>query len=202
MSEKDIIDWNTKHPKDKVYTDRDPVDVGMTIRKLSQKKGFVKAAHELYKYEDSLLDMLIEAGELTKKQKAAMKAKYPHYVPFERITDETSSGGGTSKSYVNKSNHIMHMKGSSRNIVDPLVSILDRTYKIVESVEHNKVGQAFVKLSKLKGMGDICEEVKGTPKSTDSTFYVWENGQKKTYATTPELLAALKMSNNARPGTW
>lgn len=202
LREKDIIDWNTKHPKDKVYTDRDPVDVGMTIRKLSQKKGFVKAAHELYKYEDSLLDMLIEAGELTKKQKAAMKAKYPHYVPFERITDETSSGGGTSKSYVNKSNHIMHMKGSSRNIVDPLVSILDRTYKIVESVEHNKVGQAFVKLSKLKGMGDICEEVKGTPKSTDSTFYVWENGQKKTYATTPELLAALKMTNNERPGTW
>lgn len=202
LREKDIIDWNTKHPKDKVYTDRDPVDVGMTIRKLSQKKGFVKAAHELYKYEDSLLDMLIEAGELTKKQKAAMKAKYPHYVPFERITDETSSGGGTSKSYVNKSNHIMHMKGSSRNIVDPLVSILDRTYKIVESVEHNRVGQAFVKLSKLKGMGDICEEVKGTPKSTDSTFYVWEGGKKKTYATSPELLAALKMTNNERPGTW
>lgn len=202
LREKDIIDWNSKHPKDRVYTDRDPVDVGMTIRELSQKKGFVKAAHELYKYEDSLLDMLIEAGELTKKQKEAMKAKYPHYVPFERITDETSSGGGTSKSYVNKSNHIMHMKGSSRDIVDPLVSILDRTYKIVESVEHNKVGQAFVKLSKLKGMGDICEEVKGTPKSTDSTFYVWENGQKKTYATTPELLAALKMTNNERPGTW
>lgn len=202
LREKDIIDWNAKHPKDRVYTDSDPVDVGMTIRELSQKKGFVKAAHELYKYEDSLLDMLIEAGELTKKQKAAMKAKYPHYVPFERITDETSSGGGASKSYVNKSNHIMRMKGSSRDIVDPIVSILDRTFKIVESVEHNKVGQAFVKLSKLKGMGDICEEVKGTPKSTDSTFYVWESGQKKTYATTPELLAALKMTNNERPGTW
>lgn len=195
LREKDIIDWNSKHPKDRVYTDRDPVDVGMTIRELSQKKGFVKAAHELYKYEDSLLDMLIEAGELTKKQKAAMKAKYPHYVPFERITDEAPSGGGASKSYVNKSNYIMRMKGSSRDIVDPIVSILDRTFKIVESVEHNKVGQAFVKLSKLKGMGDICEEVKGTPKSTDSTFYVWENGQKKTYATTPELLAALKMTN-------
>lgn len=202
LREKDIIDWNSKHPKDRVYTDRDPVDVGMTIRELSQKKGFVKAAHELYKYEDSLLDMLIEAGELTKKQKAAMKAKYPHYVPFERITDETTSGGGASKSYVNKSNYIMRMKGSSRDIVDPIVSIIDRTFKIVESVEHNKVGQAFVKLSKMKGMGDICEEVKGTPKSTDSTFYVWENGQKKTYATTPELLAALKMTNNERPGTW
>lgn len=202
LREKDIIDWNSKHPKDRVYTDSDPVDVGMTIRELSQKKGFVKAAHELYKYEDSLLDMLIEAGELTKKQKAAMKAKYPHYVPFERITDEAPSGGGASKSYVNKSNYIMRMKGSSRDIVDPIVSILDRTFKIVESVEHNKVGQAFVKLSKLKGMGDICEEVKGTPKSTDSTFYVWESGQKKTYATTPELLAALKMTNNERPGTW
>ena len=202
LREKDIIDWNSKHPKDRVYTDRDPVDVGMTIRDLSQKKGFVKAAHELYKYEDSLLDMLIEAGELTKKQKAAMKAKYPHYVPFERITDETTSGGGASKSYVNKSNYIMRMKGSSRDIVDPIVSIIDRTFKIVESVEHNKVGQAFVKLSKMKGMGDICEEVKGTSKSTDSTFYVWENGQKKTYATTPELLAALKMTNNERPGTW
>nr|DAL23466.1 MAG TPA_asm: Type I restriction enzyme Methylase [Caudoviricetes sp.] len=195
LREKDIIDWNSKHPKDRVYTDSDPVDVGMTIRELSQKKGFVKAAHELYKYEDSLLDMLIEAGELTKKQKAAMKAKYPHYVPFERITDEAPSGGGASKSYVNKSNYIMRMKGSSRDIADPIVSILDRTFKIVESVEHNKVGQAFVKLSKLKGMGDICEEVKGTPKSTDSTFYVWENGQKKTYATTPELLKALKMTN-------
>ena len=103
---------------------------------------------------------------------------------------------------MNVGNTIQKFKGSSRDIVDPLESVISNTFRVVSAIERNKVGQSFVNLSRMKGMGDLCEKVSGTPKATDSTFYVWEGGKKKTYATSPELLDALKMTNQEGMSTF
>lgn len=207
LREKDIYDFNSKLQKGEegaaLKATMDPIDAGMTIRELAKKHPeFVKAAKELYRYEQNLINLLVNAGMLSAKAAADMRKRWPHYVPFQRIVDGIDAPSVGGKKFVNVGNTIQKFKGSSRDIVDPLESIISNTFRVVSAIERNKVGQSFVKLSRMKGMGDLCEEVKGTPKSTDSTFYVWENGQKKTYATTPELLAALKMTNNERPGTW
>ena len=57
--------------------------------------------------------------------------------------------------------------------------------------ERNKVGQKFAEWSKVPGAGKLCEEVVGTAKQKDSTVSVWFNGEKHTYATTPEIYRAL-----------
>lgn len=207
LREKDIYDFNSKLQKGEegaaLKATMDPIDAGMTIRELAKKHPeFVKAAKELYRYEQHLINLLVNAGMLSAKAAADMRKRWPHYVPFQRIVDGIDAPSVGGKKFVNVGNTIQKFKGSSRDIVDPLESVIANTFRVVSAIERNKVGQSFVKLSRMKGMGDLCEEVKGTPRATDSTFYVWEGGKKRTYATSPELLAALKMTNNERPGTW
>lgn len=200
LREKDIYDFNSKLQKGEegaaLKATMDPIDAGMTIRELAKKHPeFVEAAKDLYRFQQHLIDELVNAGMLSAKAAADMRKRWPHYVPFQRIVDGIDAPSVGGKKFVNVGNTIQKFKGSSRDIVDPLESVISNTFRVVSAIERNKVGQSFVKLSRMKGMGDLCEEVKGTPKATDSTFYVWEDGKKKTYATSPELLKALKMTN-------
>lgn len=200
LREKDIYDFNSKLKKGEegsaLKATMDPIDAGMTIRELAKKHPeFVEAAKELYRYQQHLINELVNAGMLSAKAAADMRKRWPHYVPFQRIVDGIDAPSVGGKKFVNVGNTIQRFKGSSRDIVDPLESVISNTFRVVSAIERNKVGQSFVKLSQMKGMGDLCEEVSGTPKATDSTFYVWEGGKKKTYATSPELLDALKMTN-------
>lgn len=200
LREKDIYDFNSKLQKGEegaaLKATMDPIDAGMTIRELAKKHTeFVEAAKDLYRFQQHLIDELVNAGMLSAKAAADMRKRWPHYVPFQRIVDGIDAPSVGGKKFVNVGNTIQKFKGSSRDIVDPLESVISNTFRVVSAIERNKVGQSFVKLSRMKGMGDLCEEVSGTPKATDSTFYVWEGGKKKTYATSPELLSALKMTN-------
>uniref|UniRef100_UPI00402896CD phage tail tip lysozyme n=1 Tax=Dialister hominis TaxID=2582419 RepID=UPI00402896CD len=200
LREKDIYDFNSKLQKGEegaaLKATMDPIDAGMTIRELAKKHPeFVEAAKELYRFQQHLIDELVNAGMLSAKAAADMRKRWPHYIPFQRIVDGIDAPSVGGKKFVNVGNTIQKFKGSSRDIVDPLESVISNTFRVVSAIERNKVGQSFVKLSRMKGMGDLCEEVSGTPKATDSTFYVWEGGKKKTYATSPELLSALKMTN-------
>lgn len=200
LREKDIYDFNSKLQKGEegaaLKATMDPIDAGMTIRELAKKHPeFVEAAKDLYRFQQHLINELVNAGMLSAKAAADMRKRWPHYVPFQRIVDGIDAPSVGGKKFVNVGNTIQKFKGSSRDIVDPLESVISNTFRVVSAIERNKVGQSFVKLSRIKGMGDLCEEVKGTPRATDSTFYVWEGGKKKTYATSPELLSALKMTN-------
>lgn len=200
LREKDIYDFNSKLQKGEegaaLKATMDPIDAGMTIRELAKKHPeFVEAAKELYRFQQHLINELVNSGMLSAKAAADMRKRWPHYVPFQRIVDGIDAPSVGGKKFVNVGNTIQKFKGSSRDIVDPLESVISNTFRVVSAIERNKAGQSFVKLSRMKGMGDLCEEVKGTPRATDSTFYVWEGGKKRTYATSPELLEALKMTN-------
>lgn len=200
LREEDIYEFNSKLQKGEegaaLKATMDHIDAGMTILELAKKHPeFVEAAKDLYRFQQHLIVELVNAGMLSAKAAADMWKRWPHYVPFQRIVDGIDAPSVGGKKFVNVGNTIQKFKGSSRDIVDPLESVIYNTFRVMSAIERNKVGQSFVKLSRMKGMGDLCEKVSGTPKAMDSTFYVWEGGKKKTYATAPELLSALKMTN-------
>lgn len=200
LREEDIYEFNSKLQKGEegaaLKATMDHIDAGMTILELAKKHPeFVEAAKDLYRFQQHLIVELVNAGMLSAKAAADMWKRWPHYVPFQRIVDGIDAPSVGGKKFVNVGNTIQKFKGSSRDIVDPLESVISNTFRVMSAIERNKVGQSFVKLSRMKGMGDLCEKVSGTPKAMDSTFYVWEGGKKKTYATAPELLSALKMTN-------
>ncbi|MCK4818042.1 hypothetical protein KA005_19890, partial [bacterium] len=56
-------------------------------------------------------------------------------------------------------NPIKRLKGSSRDIHDPIESIMYNTYAMINIAERNRVGEALVKISKIEGMGDYIEQL-------------------------------------------
>lgn len=176
-----------------IKTASEKEDIIATISKYSRNKKFVKAQMELQRYQNHMLDLLVENGLKTRESVEFMKKKYPHYVPFIRdIADVDLGGFGGGKSFVNVSDPVKKMKGSTRDVVNPLESIIKNTYAFTNAIERNKVGAKFANLAERKGIGNIIEHVEGTPKSIDNTFSVWRNGKKETYATTKEIAKALK----------
>lgn len=200
LRELDMNRWNKSLPEGETklitrYTEAECLE---TIKHYEKSSVFKKAAAEIHKYTDYLLsEEAVNAGMLSKKAAAAMKNKYPHYVPFFREFYEAADtpGKGTGKGFVNVGGVTKKMKGSTLDVIDPIESIARSTYAIINAVERNKVGQSIVRLSKIDGMGALVEKVDGAAKVTDHSFSVWENGKKVVYNTTPELYQAFKMLN-------
>lgn len=165
------------------------------LGKHAGNERFQKAAVAIYKYQDYMLQMLVKEGMLTAKAYHTMRKMYPHYIPFFRDMSDAGmqsflSGG---KGFVDVSSPVKRFKGSTRDIIDPLESIVKNTFQFYNAVERNHVGRTFAKLADKNGVGQIVERVNGNKAATDNTFNVWENGEKVTYETTPELIQTMRM---------
>lgn len=181
--------------KNKQKATFDYTEDAAVLGKHAGNERFQKAAAEIYKYQDYMLQMLVKEGMLTAKAYHTMRKMYPHYIPFFRDMSDAGmqsflSGG---KGFVDVSSPVKRFKGSTRDIIDPLESIVKNTFQFYNAVERNHVGRTFAKLADKNGVGQIVERVNGNKAKTDNTFNVWENGEKVTYETTPELIQTMRM---------
>lgn len=181
--------------KNKQKATFDYAEDAAVLGKHAGNERFQKAAVAIYKYQDYMLQMLVKEGMLTAKAYHTMRKMYPHYIPFFRDMSDAGmqsflSGG---KGFIDVSSPVKSFKGSTRDIIDPLESIVKNTFQFYNAVERNHVGRTFAKLSDKNGVGQIVERVNGNKAATDNTFNVWENGEKVTYETTPELIQTMRM---------
>lgn len=181
--------------KNKQKATFDYTEDAAVLGKHAGNERFQKAAVAIYKYQDYMLQMLVKEGMLTAKTYHTMRKMYPHYIPFFRDMSDAGmqsflSGG---KGFVDVSSPVKRFKGSTRDIIDPLESIVKNTFQFYNAVERNHVGRTFAKLADKNGVGQIVERVNGNKAKTDNTFNVWENGEKVTYETTPELIQTMRM---------
>ena len=169
------------------------------VSQYEKNPTFKSAAKDIHRFQDYILAELVNNGILKPETYHLLRYKYPNYVPFFRDFSAESMDGffSSSKGFVNVANPIKRFKGSTRDIIDPLESIVKNTYQFYNAIERNHVGVIFAKLAKKPGVGTIVEEVRGNrpAKSTDNTFSVWVKGKKVVYETTPELAQAMKMMN-------
>lgn len=127
-------------------------ETGMTlseaaaIRAKYQSPTFDAARQAVYDYQDGLLEYARRAGVLTGDQIAAMRALYQSYVPFQRVYNEVGAGvsGAGSGKVGNRASPIKRLKGSGRDIINPLESIVRNTHTLVTMVEQNRAMQALV----------------------------------------------------------
>jgi len=170
-----------------------------TVKQYEKNPTFKSAAKDIHRFQDYMLAELVNNGILKVETYHLLRYKYPNYVPFFRDFSAESMDGffSSSKGFVNVANPIKRFKGSTRDIIDPLESIVKNTYQFYNAIERNHVGVTFAKLAKKPGIGTIVEEVRGDrpAKSTDNTFSVWVKGKKVVYETTPELAQTMKMMN-------
>lgn len=97
---------------------------------------------DLREYNNALLDYYQQSGKISKEQLEQIKELNQYYVPFKRFFDEWESSGqmpNVSK-YVKDSSPspVKGIKGSMRDIVSPIGSIIKNTYDMIAAADRNR----------------------------------------------------------------
>lgn len=148
--------------------DLTPAERQLEIRHWEQTHPEFMTAHkELKDYQDSLLKELVDSGFLSADDVATFKADNKEYVPFFRVYEAEAGAGpvnggrtSTGRGTANLSNPIKRIKGSNREIIDPLESIVKNTYQYIAIAERNKTLRKFIETAmKEDGLGGLVEKV-------------------------------------------
>lgn len=121
---------------------------------------FSDAAKDLQTYQDKVLRYALESGLMTEDDYVRIKAKNQEYVPFFRVVDELTPKGMFGKALAKVAKPTKKIKGSEREIIDPIESIIKNTYSIIQNSDKARVMQAMATLSnKHHELGRLFEKV-------------------------------------------
>ena len=139
----------------------DPDNIKKQIRTTEKEHPeFITAAKNLYDYQYNLLThFAAKSGLMTQQQVDFLNAEYPCYVPFYRFI-ENKGGVFARRSLANQSSPIMKMKGSGRDTLSPLESIIQNTEKIINaSIKHQTMQVLAQYADTVEGIGAFVERV-------------------------------------------
>ena len=170
-------------------------DLGATYEPLAQ---------QVNQYSRKLLQYSVDSGLIDKKMADQLIQKYPNYVPINRVFSELEQGtmqkvGTRAVASISKQSVVQKLKGSEREISNPIESLLLKTQDAFNQGERNKAAKMLATYRTLPGMKDLIRELPEGSRS-NNTFSYLENGVKKTFETTPEIAAAAKSLNQEQMG--
>ena len=106
-------------------------------------KKYESVRQELIAYNKRLLEYAKDKGLITKQAFDAMVAANKEYIGFARVMDVTSKGEIISGGKVNP---FKKMKGSKRDIIDPIETTYSNTFAIIKKAERNAAIAEFISL--------------------------------------------------------
>lgn len=117
------------------------------IRDMDNKYGdlFEKQSDAVYEWYDAFMrSWMVETGLLPEEKYEMMRSMYPHYVPMFRVMDTRHANGQVSKG-VNPLKH-NSLKGSTREIYNPIENIMIQVNNIVKAYHNNEVAATIHRL--------------------------------------------------------
>jgi hypothetical protein len=127
------------------------VDLDAARGTVRQLRHLEPIRRELKEYQDNVLNYLRDSGILSKDRYRAMLEANRDYVPFFRVMEQAQRVG-TGKGLRTK-DPVFRIRGSEREIVDPIESIIKNTYLYITLAERNEIAQAFVRLAEESPRG-------------------------------------------------
>ena len=151
--------------------------------------NFQGIADELYGYQNKIFTQLKEVGVLSDEAYNAITSANQKYVPFNRVMDELESSGfiPRAKDINVKTSGIKKIKGSEREIIDPIESMINNTYSITKTVEKQRVLNALVDLGETSGEMKRIGGKGGLIEPSTPHITLFKNGQKTYYETSKEI---------------
>ena len=136
-----------------------PGELAAEIRKRAQRYEPIR--QELLKFQDTQLKLLVDSGIISPEQYAAMKDQNRQYVPFYRHYEGVTGGTGKmGRGFVDTPQGVGRIKGSDRQIINPLESIMKNAFMFRDLAERNRIGTAFVKaVNSVRGGGRTGDKV-------------------------------------------
>jgi len=131
------------------------------------EKQFRPLAEELWKVSNALIDYRQAKGLLTADEARQIKGQNQRRVGLFRVfdDDETAASRGTGRGFGRNSSGLQRVKGSARQIIDPLESIITDVYRTVKQSNAAEVLNALVKhAEQTQGGGRVVEVLSEVPK--------------------------------------
>jgi len=147
--------------KRNINTGIDVKDARAALKELEAKHpDFFNAAQELYKFQDAVLEYGYQCGLYDSETLSKIKKLNRNYAPFYRVFEELQSKGYFGKRYAALGSQLKRIKGSEREIVNPLESIVKNTYLIINAGDRNQVAVMMANLAaKDKELTKLFEEI-------------------------------------------
>jgi hypothetical protein len=153
-----------------------------------------EARKALIKISDDMLNELEKAGVISNDLVKTLKEKYPNYMPLFRNFDDgkVDFANGLGKSLGNVTSPIKGLKGSNRQVIDPLESMVKNIFQSTSAAERNKVASQLAKLAKEDTDANFIRKLDEIEKvDRKNVVSVLENGQKVRYEVEPEVYKAM-----------
>ena len=165
-------------------------------------------AKPIANYSQRLLDYSVETGLVSRELADTLKARYPDYVPFQRVFDEVQTqghGGGIAS--LGRQTAVQKILGSEREIESPIESLLAKTNDVFKQGEKNLAGKMLAGYESLPDNPFQLQEIKAfVDEKTGRRLFVegdnakdtvsfFDDGIKRMFRTTPEVAAAAKSLN-------
>lgn len=195
------------------------------IRETRGKAGDYKAAiaamDELYPHWQERQEQLVGYGRylLAMKRDAGMisddlydflESTRPNYVPAQRDFSEEGGVGAEafirSRGLVNLTSPLKKMKGSKRDIVNPIDELITDTFRTIALKEQQAAATAIIERYSQSEEDSDAEPLLWRTLNTESSptrhvFYVWRNGEKEYYATHDRAMyEAITMYSSVKAG--
>jgi hypothetical protein len=141
------------------------IDAHQAARDLAPK--YEPLAREVWKISDALIDYREAKGLLTPQEAAQIKAKNQRRVGFFRVFDESETAGrsGWGRGFGRNSAGLQRMRGSARQVIDPLESVITDIYRTVHQAHAAEVLSALVDHAEAtEGGGRVIEVLTEEPK--------------------------------------
>lgn len=186
-----------------IKTGRDAAADAKLLNELKPK--YEAHAKTVTKYSRDLLDYAVSKGLVSKELAKSLKAEYPNYVPMNRIFGEnelpTPKGNGRGTASVSGQTVVQKLKGSERQIENPLESLLAKTNDAFQQGERNDAARMLASYRKLDGNPFRLRELKHSEAIGNKNVISYlDKGKKRVFETTPEIAAAAKSLNKEQLG--
>jgi len=176
---------------------------------LEQKLGTEKLARvreidqQLRGYSARRLKEVHDGGLISDESYAAIVANNEKYIPLQRLAymEEQLAKGrietGGNAFNLSKQDIVHAIKGSEKEILDPIQGMIRNTYKTVAQVERNKVATKVADLAgnpEFEGLVVRLKKGEMAPSGMD-TFHILRKGIKEDYAAPAEVVESMKGMN-------
>jgi len=171
--------------------------------KVIGKQGFDKygkTLENLVGYQNRVAAYLRDSGVLSKKGFDAMTDANRLYVPFNRVMDAEAHGMSGAGMGLQASNPISRIKGSAREVIDPIENVIRNTYTFTAMAEKNVIGTKLIDMLK-RAEGEMPDAPKAAEKlpvpidrelNTALTKYLEDSGVKRPESLVDALSSAAK----------
>lgn len=135
-------------------------DAAAALKQLKSPE-FDAARKAVYDYQDGMLEYGRRARMFSAEQIQGIKKLNRNYVPFQRVLNQIGEGvGGGGKQGRFARSPIKRIKGSGRDIINPVESIVRNTHTFTTMVEQNRARLALVdQATKTQGGGRFLERI-------------------------------------------